>query len=85
MIKKYGGYVMMGKDNRIKAVHDDDLPSFLASLDILDDVDHGRAKCSFCGEIINRENIVAVLPMGGTIGFCCDKPLCYLKMMENQE
>jgi hypothetical protein len=60
----------------ISAVHDDDLISFLTSIGSINDINSGKIKCKFCKEIINLENIQAVIPDSGSISYICNNPTC---------
>jgi hypothetical protein len=62
--------------NTVKAVHDDDLESFLMSLGLLEDVRSGRTRCALCKEAVTLDNLHAVFPDSGDIKVVCDKPTC---------
>ncbi len=61
---------------RIRAVHDDDLPSLLNSLGIADDLAAGKLKCASCGVTLVLENIWAFKKEGGQITVFCLSPAC---------
>ncbi len=61
---------------RIKAVHDNDLEQWLASLGMLDQVKSGKYHCPFCEREISLENLGAVLPKNGNVLFACDHIRC---------
>jgi hypothetical protein len=60
----------------IKAVHEDDLESFLSSIGILEDILSERYKCQKCNRQISLKNLGAVCPEEGTIRVICDLPSC---------
>ena len=64
------------KRQLLRAVHDADLVAFLASLGALEEMSSGNARCAVCGEPVTLENLGAVLPTGGRVGFSCESRLC---------
>ena len=68
----------------ISAVHDDDLVQFLDGLGVLNDVKSGTAKCKFCRQSVNLENLVAVFPESGDIKFACDRRGCLANLAEHR-
>lgn len=68
-------------NDKIKAVHDDDLSDLLISLDVYSDFDAGTCACSYCGAQMNFSNLIGIFPHDNEIGFCCDKIDCRLMMM----
>jgi hypothetical protein len=68
----------------ISAVHDDDLVEFLENLGVRSVVDRGEAKCKFCREPINFDNLGAVFPESGDVKFVCDKPACLASLAEHR-
>ncbi len=75
------GYVTM-KDNRLQAVHDDDLTALLSSLGIYEKVCTGQCLCSFCKKVITHENLGAIIPVNGEIALSCDSQICLNSMAE---
>ena len=70
----------MKKDKeRIKAIHDDHLFELLKNLGLYDNILKGLVKCKFCKEVITLENLSAIIPDSGNIGFACDSPKCLRK------
>ena len=67
-------------DNKIKAVHDDDLLDLLNSLEVYEDVAKGRAICSFCSTGIDFDNLSGMFPIDGEVGFCCNSINCQLRL-----
>ena len=67
----------------LTAVHDDDLLTFLKSVDVLTDLQAGRIRCRFCGAIIGLENLHAVFPDSGTVRVSCDRPECVKALMHH--
>ena len=70
------------RDNRLKAVHDDDLSTLLTSLGLYDKVQAGNCPCHFCHQAITLENLGAIIPLNGEIVFSCDAPGCLNSMVE---
>ena len=70
------------KDNRLQAVHDDDLSSLLVSLGVYDQVSNGLCLCRFCQNVITFDNLGAIIPLNGEIVFSCDSPICMKSMAE---
>lgn len=67
----------MKKDKeRIKAIHDDNLIALLKNLKLYDDIMARKIKCKFCKESISLDNLSAIIPDSGNIGFACDSPKC---------
>jgi len=64
----------------LKAVHDDDLTSFLASLGELDAVQRGERRCKFSNDVITLQNLHAIFPESGSIKYVCDKPACVVAL-----
>jgi len=81
MLVKNEGVANMVVDNKIKAVHDDDLFDLLTSLNILDDIREKRCFCYFCDKNISLDNLSSIFPVGGEIKFCCDDDDCVLEVM----
>jgi hypothetical protein len=61
---------------KIKAVHDDDLEQFLASLGILEKLKEGRLYCSLCRTQITMENIGVIQPKDNEINLICNRISC---------
>ena len=60
----------------VKAVHDNDLETFLSSLGILKGVTEGVYRCAVCSKPVNLENLGAVSPREGKIEVICDASHC---------
>jgi len=68
----------------ISAVHDDDLVQFLEGLGVLAEVESGRAKCKFCRQSVDLENLAAVFPESGDVKFVCDRRGCLASLAEHR-
>lgn len=79
--KNARGYTTM-KDNRLQAVHDDDLTALLRSLGCYEKVLSKQCTCLFCEGVITIGNLGAIIPVNGEITFSCDSPVCLNAMME---
>lgn len=77
----YRNRVIIVNSGTLKAVHDNDLETFLDSLGILKKVSEGRIKCAMCGKPVNLENIQCVFPNEGSINVCCSSSGCYEKLI----
>ena len=44
------------KNNRLQAVHDDDLSNLLMSLGVYESVQNGKCSCLFCQKVITFDN-----------------------------
>ena len=73
------------KDNRLKAVHDDDLSTLLTSLGLYDKIQKQQCVCHFCQRIITLENLGAIIPLNGEISLSCDMPGCLDSMVKAGE
>jgi len=69
----------MSPKHEINAVHENDLPSLLESLGLLESVKNGLILCHFCSKVITLENLNCLYPKDGEIKFCCDNLECYRK------
>lgn len=66
----------MANRGTIKAVLDTDLDQYLASLNCLDAVESGTARCAFCDTPITKAYLYAVFPSDGQVCFCCSRQQC---------
>lgn len=73
------------KNNRLQAVHDDDLSALLISLGVYSKVLDGQCSCQFCQRVITFKNLGAIIPINGGIAFSCDSPSCLNSMAEAGE
>ena len=73
--KTFWGYSIM-RNNRLQAVHDDDLSNLLMSLGVYESVQNGECSCLFCQKVIAFDNLGAIVPMNGEISFVCDSARC---------
>jgi hypothetical protein len=64
----------------ILAIHEHDLEYFLNKLELLDEFNSAKLKCSMCGTIIVKENFGCIYPERGDIKFCCSKLDCLNKI-----
>jgi hypothetical protein len=68
--------LFMRRIPNVKLVHDDDLERYLKSLGIYDAITGRNARCAYCGEIVDMENIVAIVPVRGVPKVVCSKANC---------
>lgn len=69
------------KKEKIYAVHDRSLQTFLASIGLLDKMKKGEVKCTACEHSITLENLGFIFPYQGDIRVCCDDPKCYYQVI----
>ena len=62
--------------SEVKAVHEEDILSYLTSLGVLDKIEQGKAVCMNCGQIITLENLEAIVPRKGDVHFICWNKEC---------
>ena len=73
--------VSIMKENKVQAVHDDDLIQLLQSLNIYEDVINEKCKCLFCDGLITIDNIDSIVPYNNKVCFTCDKDECHKKLI----
>jgi hypothetical protein len=66
----------------LRAVHDDDLETYLQSLGLLSDVRAARLKCKFCRQPVTLATLHALLPESGTIHVVCANADCVKLLMQ---
>lgn len=64
----------------IKFVYEDDLETYLKSIGIHSTLSKGQLKCFFCGDIVNLSNLMAVIPVEGSVKVVCSKNACIRKV-----
>lgn len=64
------------KKTKVLAVHENDIEMMITNLNLNEDIKNGEIKCDICGEIIDLNNIGALVKIEGTIKFICDKSIC---------
>jgi len=69
---------------KIKAVHDDDLKSFLEKLNLLEPMQNGELKCSFCEIPLSFNNFGGVFKENGQLKPFCQKTECYLEVLKHK-
>ena len=70
---------------KIYAVHDRNLESFLESIGLLEKILNKEIKCANCECLISLENIGFIFPSKGKIELCCDNPACFYQMQEQMQ
>ena len=71
----------MTKLEKVSAVHEDDLRTYLHQLGVLLDVELGTMNCSVCGNPLTIDNIAALYPISGTVKAVCDLSACLKRLM----
>jgi hypothetical protein len=66
---------------RVKAVYDDDLGRYLASLG-LDTSATTLGRCKFCAGAVTRDNLAALFPLSGSLKLACDHAACLLGLQQ---
>jgi hypothetical protein len=77
--RRSGGLAL--ERNPVRAVHNDELSTYLTSLGILGPQGL-RIGCKFCGENVTVEHVATVFPLGGSIKIACDKTTCQADLLE---
>jgi hypothetical protein len=67
----------------VRAVHDDDLETYLKSLGLFFDLQAGRIKCKFCRQPVTVDTLHALLPESGAIHAICSRPECVKLLMQH--
>lgn len=67
------------RKEKLRAVHNDDLEQFLASIGVLDQIKEGHYHCAICETKVTIENFGAVYPKDNEINFLCDRLSCLTK------
>jgi len=68
----------------VKVVHHKETKEFLESIIRLEKFEH-EITCYFCGTKITPKNFKALTRKSGKILFCCDKPVCYRRLVETMK
>lgn len=71
---------MFQKNGKIKALYNDDLEMILERIGLLEEFKKRQIRCMYCGDLIERANLYALVPTGDIIQMCCNKPECVLKL-----
>jgi len=69
------------RNKEIKAIHEQDLNTFLEKLELLKPLNNGELRCSLCDITITKENFKFVYSENGEIKVCCNKIECYEKII----
>lgn len=65
------------KKHVIRAVGEDQLEQYLASLGLLEALETGELRCGVCGSLITKDNLRCFYPFGDEIRVCCSQLACY--------
>jgi hypothetical protein len=72
--------------DKINAIYNEDLDSFLEKERELDKIEKGERFCMICGVPINLSNIQMVIPHKDKgFGYVCDSIVCVEKYYENKK
>ena len=71
----------MIKRHKILSLFDDSVKTFLESISLYNSLIEGNIKCHFCNEIISIDSFRCVFPYKKEIQFCCDKIVCFQKVL----
>lgn len=69
---------------KIRAVHDVDLKLFLQKIGLLEDMEKGQLRCSFCGCLLTLDNFGGVYKENGQLKPFCQKTECYLEVLKRK-
>jgi len=73
------------KKHLIRAVGEDHLEQYLASLGLLEALERGELRCGVCGCTITEDNLQCFYPHGDEIRVCCNKLACYNCIVREME
>ena len=65
------------KKHVIRAVGEDHLEQYLASLGQLEALERGELTCGVCGSAITKDNLRCLYPFADEIRVCCSQLACY--------
>lgn len=66
----------------IEAIHKHDIKELLQNLNLLEDFNAQKIKCTSCGCIITENNFGAIYSKNKNILFCCSKLKCLQKILK---
>lgn len=69
--------------HKIRAVHDSELTPFLRQTSLLSRMESNVLKCHYCGDVINEDNLQAIVPKEEDLHVVCLKSECLRKMYES--
>ena len=69
---------------KIRAVHDADLEPLLQKLGLLEDIENGNLRCSFCGRVLTFDNFGGVYKENDQLKSFCQETKCYLEMLKRK-
>lgn len=72
--------IFRSKKDRIKMVQDSDLTEYLKSIGIYQSIIDNKKHCKYCGNLVNLNNLQAILPGAKEIVLVCDNPSCISKL-----
>lgn len=66
----------------IKAIHSQDMKTYLASLGVLENVLKGISRCAICEKPVTLETIACLYPENTQVMFVCDNASCVESLMK---
>jgi len=73
---------MLTRNNTMKTLYVNEFENFMKKVDLWEDFTNNGCVCKYCGDIIKRENLHALIPVESRIEFCCSKPCCISEFSE---
>jgi hypothetical protein len=67
------------KNDTIKALYRDDFEIFMSKIGLLEAFQNGEIVCKYCGHVVTRENLHALIPSKDGWSFCCNDSKCIIK------
>jgi len=71
---------MSKEKDTIEALHKKDLKELLLNFGLFDEFQKAKIKCKFCSNIINTNNICAIIINEGNLNFICNHDDCFDKL-----
>ena len=71
---------MSKERDTIEAIHKEDLKELLLNFELFDEFQQSKIKCKYCNEIINTNNICAIIINEGNLDFICIDDDCFDKL-----
>lgn len=82
---KVNGRSLTLPDEKIKAVHADDVCDFLKSIGEYEKILNGEIMCKYCGEKITLNNISTIFPSNREVCYCCNKDGCIERFLNERQ
>lgn len=71
---------MSKEKNTIEAIHKEDLKELLLNFELYDEFQESKIRCKYCSNIVNTNNICAIIINEGHLEFICNNDDCFDKL-----